>query len=431
VKKAAIYTNFKDYLKSFSPLILAGEQVKMLKKFGYNPVVIATEGFSPPKDSPFNLAEIRYLPEIRTESDSKKDPDFDKDIEKLVQTTEENLKDIDVVFTHDLIYLPDYLKYNLACRIVADKNPKLRWLHWIHSATSPNQLSQERQIYPDKYQEMIKPFPNSFIVYPNTYDIPRAAKSFGVEENQVKHVPHPIDYNTYMKFDDMTIKLINAKNILQADVISVYPLRVDRGKQPHINIEIMAEVKKLGFSVRMIFVDFHSTGGDKITYKEEMKKQAIEAGLNENEVIFTSEFDKEIELEAPRSFVSDLFRLSNVFILPSMSETYSLIAQEALLTGNILILNHDFPAMRSIYTSHAIYRRFSSNVDITVEPKDSAGKTEVNYANRQGYMSDIAKLIISKLKEEPYAGQIEFRQKRNLDSVFRNYIQPLIEWAKE
>jgi len=431
MKKVALLTNYRDYLKSFSPLILAGDQVKMLKKNGYEPVVIATDGFSPPKDSPFNLAELRFTPPVRIESDFKSDPDFDKDVDILRQSIEKHLKDIDVVITHDLLYLPDYMKHNLASRQVAEKNPKLRWLHWIHSSTPPDQLAQERQIYPEKYKDQIKPFPNSFIVYPNSYDIPRVARSFDVEESLVKHCPHPIDYSEYMKFETITKKLINDKNMLQADVISVYPLRLDRGKQPHVNVEIMAEIKSLGFSVRMIFIDFHSTGGDKVTYREEMKNDAVKLGLNADELIFTSEFDKEIELEAPRSMVSDLFSLSNVFILPSMSETYSLIAQEALIKGNLLVLNHDFPAMRSIYGDHAIYRKFSANVDIFKDVSESQGKTETTYGDKRGYMGEIARKIVSRLKEEPYVAQTEFRKKRNLDSVFRNYIEPLINWSKD
>ena len=59
---------------------------------------------------------------------------------------------------------------------------------------------------------------------------PLLGDPFEVEEKQVKTIPHPIDYNDFMKFDDITKRLINDKNILQTDVICVYPLRLDRGK---------------------------------------------------------------------------------------------------------------------------------------------------------------------------------------------------------
>ena len=272
---------------------------------------------------------------------------------------------------------------------------------------------------------MIKPFPNSTIVYPNSYDIPRVAKAFETEEKEIKHVPHATDYPTFMKFDDITKKLVEKEKLLEADIICVYPLRLDRGKQPHINIEIMAEIKNMGFSIRMIFVDFHSTGGDKIEYREEMKKKAEELGLKDD-VIFTSEFDESLNLESPRTLVADLFKLSNVFILPSMSETYSLIAQEALLSGNVMVLNHDFPAMRSIYGDNAIYRKFSSGVDIMSDVHKSTGKTDTQYNNRKDYFIEIAKQIISKLKEQPYKAIDEFRKTRNIDYVFKNHIEPLI-----
>jgi len=430
MKQVLIFTNFKDYLKSFSPLILAGQQIKMLHRAGYKPKVIATEGFAPPKGSPYNLAEIRYIPDVpRDAEDSKNDPKFQEDVENLKKVISKHLKDIDVVITHDLLFLPDYTKYNIACRSIA-KESKIKWLHWIHSATSPNILINERKIYADVYTEVMgQPFPNSIIVYPNSYDTPRVAKSFGFDEENVKSVPHWLDYEEYMKFEPETIELIEKHNLLDAEVICVYPLRMDRGKQPHINMEIMAEVKRAGASVRMIFMDFQSTGGDKVTYRDEIKAKAATLGLNDQDLVFTSDTEK-LNLECPQKMVSDMLQLSNIFILPSKSETYSLVAQEALSKGNFLILNHDFPAMRSIYgEDKSIYYKFSSGVDIMRNIAESGeGETTTKHnPTETAFYAEIAKRLLYEIRNNRVLqGKTWVRKERNLIKVFKTHIEPLI-----
>jgi hypothetical protein len=42
-----------------------------------------------------------------------------------------------------------------------------------------------------------------------------------------------------------------------------------------------AALKRQGRSVRAICLDFHSTGGDKVTYRNWLKGLAIDLGLNE------------------------------------------------------------------------------------------------------------------------------------------------------
>ena len=432
MKKVAIFTNFKDYLRSFSPLILSAQQVKALVRHGYKPVLIATEGFAPPAGSSFNMAEIRYIPDVpRDSDDSIKDPKFQADVDMLVGEIEECLKDIDVVITHDLLYLPDYTKYNIACRTVAEKNKKLRWLHWMHSATPPDKLIGERTKFGDIYSDVMgKKFPNSLIVYPNTYDIPRVAKSIGFSEDEVRHVPHWLDFESFNQFHPMTQKLIDKYQILEAEVVCVYPLRLDRGKQPHITMEIMAAIKRSGTTVRMIFMDFQSTGGDKVDYREEIKQSGIELGLNDYDLIFTSEFDSSLQTDCPRQMVSDLFGLSNVFILPSRSETYSLIAQEAMSKGNLIILNHDFPAMRSIYGDVPLYDKFSSDVDILALVAESTGKTDTNYKpSATQHYHDLGQRILYEIRNNRILqGKTWVRTERNMDKVFKVYIDPLINY---
>lgn len=411
----AILTDFSTQFQAYSINIIVERQIKMLREADYKPKVIVMESFVPTGEYTKEGVALCKIPDTAASNDWGKGPEFDKDVEMIKGKLLEYLKEINVVITHDISYQVALQKYDAAARQVAKERPDIRWLHWVHSTTA-SQGNKEK-------------FPNSLIVYPNSYDIPRVAETFKVEEDNIKVVPHPIDVCSFFGFHPLSEKLVNEKNILGADVVCVYPLRLDRGKQPECCIKVMKQLKKMEKSVRMVFMDFHSTGGDKVKYREELKQLAIDSGLASNEVVFTSEFDDRLKLECPRQMVKDLMCISNVFILPSKSETFSLVAQEAAITGNFLILNFDFPPIRSIYGDKPLYRKFSSCIDINTGLK---GETNTKYTNEEDYFHEIAGCICSRLEHDPMmALRTKTRKEQNLKAVFRKYFEPLLYWGEK
>lgn len=421
--KVAVFTTFYGIDPAYSLCNVAEDQIKMLKSGGYDVVLFAHEGIK--LTGAFLDAEFRALPRVHGSNEGNLPDNYEEHIDKLFISLKEHLKDIDICITHDVIYQAAHIIHNIASRRVALEYPNLRWLHWIHSATSPNILCNKKELRP----MMSKKFPNSFICYPNSYEIPRVAMNFGYDENEVKVVPHPIDICSYLGFHPLTREFVDQYNVLKSDIIMVYPLRLDRGKQAEVNIKVMSKVKELGKSVRLIFVDLHSTGGDKVTYRNELKELATKKGLSDLEVLFTSDFKQETKYACPREFVRDLFLISNVFILPSKSETYSLVAQEAAVCGNFIILNFDFPPMRSIYGDDPKYFKFSSNIDINT---GTDGNTDTSYDDEDGYFEYIAQYIIAELANNRIVSlRDKLRKERNLHSVFKNHLEPLLYYGRD
>jgi len=417
MKRVCILTDFYDCDPTYSLNIIAEEQIGMLLRAGYSPIGIVQTDFKPQRI--WNDIELRRIPQSKKHNHVQFDEGWQNVVEDLKAALDDILTGIDVVITHDLIYQCAAMWLNYAARWWAASNPDTLWLNWVHSATpSPVWTTRDERLNP-----LQRHFPNSFTVFPNSFDVPRIATNFRCETDQVAVVPHPTDVCGFLGFQEITKRLVQDKRLLEADVILVYPVRLDRGKQVEYVMRTAAAIKRLGRSARIVVCDFHSTGGDKVKYREHLKALAIDLGLNSVEMTFTSEYDKSLEMRVPREMVRDLMLLCNVFVLPSVSETYSLITQEAALCGAFLVLNRDFPPMRSIYGPAATYFQFSSAIDALT---GMDGHTATEYADIDAYFHDIALRVLYELDRNPVLAQNRrIRMERNPDYVFRRFIEPL------
>jgi glycosyltransferase involved in cell wall biosynthesis len=378
-----ILTNFSQYLKSYSPIIVVSEQIKQLQRAGYEPIMITTEGWEPPEDSIFFHVKTEHL--FPSGGHDQVDEIFEQDVLDIYARLNDIIPDGSIVLTHDLIFLPDYVKHNIAARRLADKKPGIRWVHTVHSATSPNTLIQERAIYGPQYKELLlSKFPNSIISYPNAQDIPRVAENFSYEQDQVVEIPHSTDPTEGMS--RLVKRLYDEKKLGDPQILVVAPMRLDRGKNPGMIVRLMKGCLDADVTSHLVFCDFQSTGDDKVTLRNETNDLAKELGVADR-VTFLSEFDGEAMLEVEHSTILDLFSLSNVFVCPSRSETYSLTTQEAMLKGNFCILNQDFPAFKQIYGKNAIYKQFDG-AEVDFSGRD--GKITTNHSDINAYFRDMA-----------------------------------------
>jgi len=432
MKQIAIFTTFSSYSEAYSLNRVVMNQIRMLVDHGYKPRVIVGQHFEPVFDYADPAVEIARIPDVPVFNEVKQDATFDQDVSALERELDKALEGIDVVLTHDVIYQPAAVKHLIAAKRIAKRRPELRWLHWIHSATSPYTLQNLRPLFVDEYANIIRDeFPNSFYVFFNDYSKYRVAKNFNVDESKVKIIHHPTDIKAFYKIEDDSWDLIKRKGILKADVICAYAIRLDRGKQVEKVIKTIAAFKQLDKSVRLIISDFHSTGGDKVTYRDECKKIAIDWGLTEDEVIWLSEQKSDWSVEVPYKNVADFFRISNIFIMPSVSESYSLITQEAGLSGVSMAINFDFPPFRDIFgwAPHCgDYTKFSSNIDLMT---GLDGDTNSKPNNEREWYLDLARALNYDLENERALHLKTFlRKHRNLDYVFEHELEPLISYEE-
>lgn len=411
--KACVLTDFVRHDEAYSLCRVVQNQVRMISDIGgYAVRLIVNEKFN--QNEAYPGAEIVGVNPGETGSNTVEvTPESGQEIEHLTNQMRDALSGVGVVLTHDLLFQANQWKYHVACRRIARERPDIRWLHWVHSIGA----MQEQQLGPFE-REIQGPFPNSKLVVMHVEERMRKMATFGYQPHQTVIIPNPLD--VCEGYHPLARDLIDKHELYHADVVAVYPCRLDRGKQPHILIEIFAELVRMGMDARVIIADFHSLHGDKNDYRNEMKTLAEQNGVP---VYFVSEGSEDARYEIPHKAIMDLFDFADVFVHPSQSESDPLILPEAAWKRNALCLNFDLPLFRQ-YEGHALLYKFSSAVDVATGMQ---GETATEYGDRREYMRHCAGGIAYTLQNDPAIyNHIRVRKERSLQAVWERHLWPTL-----
>ncbi|HEC64683.1 MAG TPA: glycosyltransferase [bacterium] len=413
-KKVGILTSFYEFSSSYSLCSVVENQLTALVKNGYNTVLFVHDNFKDDSKVPKGVEIRKIVPRftlIDYSSFQEPTEQLQEEAKTAYKAFKEHSQDIDVMIEHDLIFQGWFLPYCLAIHKLAQES-KIKWFHWIHSAPSGKQDVK----YPHNMRFTLPE--NSKLVYLNNFHLVKAAETYNIFPKDVRVVYNPLDPRLFWNLHPLTHSLIEKYGLLDADLIQVYPLSTPRmvsGKGLHTLIEIMGQLKKLNRSVRLVVCNAHANDKREKQLIAETQSFASQNGLSANEVIFTSLEDEKYELGVPREVVSQLFQLSNLFIFPSQSENCSLILLEAMLSKCLLVLNENVGAMREFGKENALYFKFGSNYDT------------VNYDDKQSYMKDVAKIILSEFENNKVLkASRDIRQNYNYETIFTKQILPIL-----
>ena len=429
MKKIGILTTFGAWDEAYSPVNVVTHQLEMLKRYDYSPVLFVLDVF--PKDFAIEGVEIRrVLPTTKFEPyhgivhHRQVPPDFEKDIARIVPVFEEQFKDIDVMLCHDVIFQDSFLPYNAALHKMV--HPKdIKYYHWMHSGPS----IRPKVDYPISCLYSLPP--KSKLIYMNRYDVVRAAEMYNTMQSNVRVVHNPIDYRLQLKLSPITDRIISEFGLNDADIVAVYPLSTTRmgagGKQLHKAIKVMAGLKKLGNSVRLIVPNAHANGAKEKQEIENMRMLAARYELDPRfEIVFTSLLGKEYEGGIPHDSVVELIRYSDIFLFPSVSENCPLVLLEAGLGKNLMVLNEDFSPMKDFVGPNALYFKFDSVTTTT---------SHDGYPNGEdGYFEDVAKIINAELvNNKVHLAFNDIKKKFNIDYIFKKQVEPLFfeDWTQK
>jgi glycosyltransferase involved in cell wall biosynthesis len=408
--KIAIIFASRHLDPQYSAVSVVENQLRMLIQNGHQPVLLLRTEC---KKSYKNLKGVEYrrcLPSFelywyKNFNLRKEDRPW---LKKTVKALYRNLKDADLVITHDIVSLPQLYVYNLAVRKVAKKISRLNWLHWIHSLSyGDNPLWGKAK--------------RCKLVIPNYEQRGRMANDFGCRLGDVKTVYHFLDTLSF-PLHPLTRTLIRSWDLLNADIVQLYPADARRLsiKQVNVVIDLFAKLKERDKKVRLVVANQYCIDDASRKKTESWMEHALKRGLSKKEIFFTSQFrPPRWEWGIPREVILELFRyVTNLFIFPSIAETFALVVLEAASGANLLVLNKDLSFLKDIIGKrNALFYRFGHFEN----PKDITSREVSNIADR----------IIKKLDQEICINARQrFRQRFSSDWVYKNQLQPLLRSFK-
>lgn len=391
--RIGIITTFRRMPESYSLVNDVIDQVKTLKKYGHEVVFYGQVGC---KGTGIDCEVKAVLPHFRVEKGVVNMAM--KDV--IVKLFNEELKDFDVVITHDLMYLSGCVTYRQA--IMEANLPKVKWIHWVHSGMGGG---------------LNLKMPRSKYIYMNYIDVDRFAKAVGVKHDDVRVVFNDKDPRFFFDWHPITYEISEKYDLFNRDIIQTYPMcstRMDAKGLDHV-IKIFGKLKSLDNRVMLIIPNSNAR-----RRKEDIERKiqfAKENDLTENEFFFTSTLKQEYEGQVPRQVVKDLMQISNLFIFPSVSEVCSNVLLEASMTKQLIVLNKDFPAL---------FDFGEENKTCLSQSFGSLLRAGFKYRTEEAYLN-LAKKINQQLIHSKSNQQfLKIKQICNIDTIYKKQLEPIL-----
>jgi glycosyltransferase involved in cell wall biosynthesis len=415
--KIAIFTTFTYHAAGYSLVNLVRSQVRMLHRAGYEAHLILADNYPEKDDHNYKEATLhKIIPHGHLEDyreaklQEKHQPLVDGTKDALIKLIDD--LDINIILSHDVVFLGWHYPYALAVKEVSKERPFVKWMHWIHSVPSGfNPIWDIRQ-----YGSAHK------LVYPNRTDALRVGEQFQGRIEDVICIHHTKDLREFARFDDATNRFIDEYDLMSADIIQIYPASVDRLHAKGIEWLMRAfAAMKNNFhkSVRLVICNQWCTIDKHRKTVEEYLTLGETLGLKKDkDLIFTSRFEVDSkpnwEVGIPERMVSELMMLGNLFMFPTREESFGLVLPEAsLMSGCLVICNASLDMMREVSGNIGIHWDFGSfHRDWTCEDKDA-------------FFKGVAQIIIGKMMSESgIRMKTHFRQHFNMDYIMRTQLEP-------
>lgn len=425
--KVAILTMFRAMPDTYSLVQVVKSHALMLLDAGIDVKIIVSDECSDAEIShSFSDSRIEWI-KITSQLGSlpiawkdyfqnppKEEDNVEERVAIIASQLEQHLEDVSLCMLHDILYQGTLYLHNLAIRLVANKLKQLRFIAFTHSYPF-----NRPQVIPPHLAPRYTPLPNCVYAFPTRAGIPALAKQYGVPEGLCSVIHHST--NILERMSSEVQRLSQQVDLLSPDILILCPARLTPGKQLEKIVQVAGALKLVSEKdVKVLYCDFPSTDVQPEIYKNQIKSLGVNYSLSPNDIVFTSEygFSKGLSNQS----VVELFSLSNLYICPSKSESFSLTLLEAAQQGNFLVVNENVASLKEIGGKLSAYfmkwDARSMGQDIIL----------ADGASEPAYYAYHAEQIWRKIKENPVMkAKTISRKKFSRQWIWKHQLNPLLQ----
>jgi glycosyltransferase involved in cell wall biosynthesis len=281
--------------------------------------------------------ELKIIPEMSSLSGWKRGK-WKESLEQIIfKKLAREIRDRDFIIIHNCLTMPFNMALTTALRKLIEKaclpsgtERRKKFISWCHDSVflDPSYkkflAGVEENIFP--YLLLKTALKKVHYVAISRSRAQGLTKLFNISLRKIRVIPDGIDLGKFLNLTPQVISLFKKFNLFQSDLIFLIPARVTRRKNIELALKITKEVNQRGLKAKTIITgppDPHKKGGT--SYLKFLKRLSKDLGI-EDRIVFLSQIKVDFDL------LRDLYKLSDILLLPSYQEGFGLPLLEAGLS---------------------------------------------------------------------------------------------------
>ncbi len=276
------------------------------------------------------VLEINYSLEKGAIPDS-----FETFKNQLYEALEGILVNYENVIVHNILTKHFNIPLTAALLQLVDDGTIQNCIGWCHdfSWTSPNSRSKVHEGHPwdllRRYNPKIK------YVTVSQERQKTLAQLYNQPEEMISVIYNGVDPQNVLGFSQEGKALIDRLSLLDCELVLLMPVRVTKAKNIEYAMELLVELKTKGILPKLIVTgppDPHSETIMDYYRTIQQRRQELDL-VNEMRFVYESGPQSEVPYEIEMDVVGDLYRVSDIMLMPSHREGFGMPILEAGLVG--------------------------------------------------------------------------------------------------
>jgi len=258
------------------------------------------------------------------------------------------LAELEVLIVHNALTLHFNLPLTAALWDLAGTS-RARFISWVHDISWVNPIYRPWMHEGEPWDLLRRQHPRVRSIFVSTQRLQEWRELTGAALEATQVIPNGIDPAALLKLGPRATDLVARYGLISTDVVMLAPVRITKRKNLEWAIQAAAGVRASGRSVQLLITGPPGPHNPRsLEYVDELKRLTDELGLQESvRFLFEESLASGGNYAVDAATLSDLYMLSDIVVLPSISEGFGLPLAEAAVF-RVPVVCTDLPAFREV-----------------------------------------------------------------------------------